>query len=773
MKMKDDTISRKSTRLAFTAICAAALALPLFADPVQINPADYDCSFNVKFAGYRGTTTLADFPVLVRLSAALNKFNYAKCASGGADLRFADSDGNLIPHEIDTWDTDGVSLVWVKVPSFSKGTVIKAYYGYKGAGAQPAVTASQVWANGYLGVWHMGADSNEETQADSTANNKTLSKASASYGDAVIPGVEGVVGKAAEFGKRSDGKGGYIVDDSDDGLVGETAITLELWSYQDGVGTGQRKYLVGKTKGGGYNDDLRSYLFWQKENADFPQTVTRFMVISNSVVVNSDMWPSETVPVGRWNYNAVRHNGETGNVAQFLNDNRIINWTMSKYRNTTLRPLGEGVFGVGNVNQTQAYAFSGMIDEVRVSSVARSDDWLRASYDMIVEDGFATYGVENDWTKFSHKFQVSFGGYAGSGPLTDFPVLVEISESGVSGFRYDDCLKPNGGDIAFADENGVMLDHEVDTWNTNGVSLVWVKIPSLTAATKITAYYGWRYAPIANPTGVWSSGYLGVWHMGGDLRNSEGQAVMEDATGGGSPFAEDGNSVGLASLAQEGVVGGSVLFASGDGKYQGGGMKNVSSRVMLAGASSVTLEIWAWQDNHNPNEASKSAYLMREVTKAGSATTNVYRWCEASNTGNQGKITFHTITVDSVPDGKYTTQDNTKPLAARAEWNYHAAAYDATGGSKVLLNGDVVAANNTGYGSFVPRLSESTLYIGVGSTSSKDELWAGKIDEVRISSVARSTEWLKATYDTVKNNATFTTYGEARANIKGLMLFIR
>ena len=72
----------------FATICVAALAMPLFADPVQIVPGDYAKTFNVSFPGYRGTTTLENFPVLVKLSAELNDFNYSKCADKGGDLRF-------------------------------------------------------------------------------------------------------------------------------------------------------------------------------------------------------------------------------------------------------------------------------------------------------------------------------------------------------------------------------------------------------------------------------------------------------------------------------------------------------------------------------------------------------------------------------------------------------------------------------------------------------------------------------------------------------------
>lgn len=39
--------------------------------------------------------------------------------------------------------------------------------------------------------------------------------------------------------------------------------------------------------------------------------------------------------------------------------------------------------------------------------------------------------------------------------------------------------------------------------------------------------------------------------------------------------------------------------------------------------------------------------------------------------------------------------------------------------------------------------------------------------------VFRSDDWLKATYDTIMNNTTFTTYGTVHENVKGFFLSIR
>ena len=49
----------------------------------------------------------------------------------------------------------------------------------------------------------------------------------------------------------------------------------------------------------------------------------------------------------------------------------------------------------------------------------------------------------------------------------------------------------SGGHGAFPLLCGInQIPHEIDTWNENGVSLVWVKVPLLTSDTEIGAHYG-------------------------------------------------------------------------------------------------------------------------------------------------------------------------------------------------------------------------------------------------------------------------------------------
>ena len=119
------------------AICMAVV-LPAYADAKQAT---------IVLAGYTGTTTLVNFQTLVKLKEGRFGFSYDDyAAKDGSDLWFTDSSGNVIPHEIDTWDASGDSYVWVRVPEVSgTDTKIVMHWGEAKTAAQTAT--ENVWKN--------------------------------------------------------------------------------------------------------------------------------------------------------------------------------------------------------------------------------------------------------------------------------------------------------------------------------------------------------------------------------------------------------------------------------------------------------------------------------------------------------------------------------------------------------------------------------------------------------------------------------------------------
>ena len=159
-------------------------------------------------------------------------------------------------------------------------------------------------------------------------------------------------------------------------------------------------------------------------------------------------------------------------------------------------------------------------------------------------------------TDYAKKIEISLGSTAqtalGASTLTDFPVLVRLS-TGISGFTYADFQQTAGADLVFADAENNALAFEIDTWNDQGESLVWVKVPSLSASSKVYAYYGGS-AYAHTPSDTWSA-YLGVWHFNGhDASGFTPDATANGLTGNSGDFTEISGRVGGAAQGVKGIA---------------------------------------------------------------------------------------------------------------------------------------------------------------------------------------------------------------------------
>ena len=159
-----------------------------------------------------------------------------------------------------------------------------------------------------------------------------------------------------------------------------------------------------------------------------------------------------------------------------------------------------------------------------------------------------------------HKMKVSFSGYSRSETLTNFPALVKFSSSMGNGFAYSQMASLNATDLFFmsADETQP-LPFEIQSWNTNGNSYVWVQVPLLTNNSSVWAYWGdtnlvTSASPFSTNRMAWANGYAGVWHL---ATNGATLSVADSTTN-----SYDG--------ANTGVVGTNGLLNRGSGVLQCG-----------------------------------------------------------------------------------------------------------------------------------------------------------------------------------------------------------
>ena len=181
----------------------------------------------------------------------------------------------------------------------------------------------------------------------------------------------------------------------------------------------------------------------------------------------------------------------------------------------------------------------------------------------------------------------------------------------------------------------------------------------------------------------------------------------------------------------------------------------------LDGFVDYTLEMWTKQESWRVEERNSALMNKREdYSKEFS-----YYWYDSRNGGASGEAVGLLST-----NGVATLYANgNKVLPEAGVWTHQAFVRDTSADRCYsFVSGTNSWAGGTAFGTEPVWAGTAPLEIG-GSHLSYS--FPGQIDEVRISSVARSADWIKATHDTVAVR-NFATYGEAKRIVKGLMIII-
>ena len=205
--------------------------------------------------------------------------------------------------------------------------------------------------------------------------------------------------------------------------------------------------------------------------------------------------------------------------------------------------------GRGNYAGSQR-EFNGTIDEVRISNIARSAAWIKASYesendhllDFGSEESEGDAGWLSGWNK---RVKITIDHNDIDSALSNFPLLIYLSNS--SRYYNDDVShvfdelerNDNRKKIAITTSDEVTQCYvEIEKWD-NGTekAWLWVKVPSLsdTSDTDLYLYYdssqsdNTDYVGDSNSTpaeNVWDNNFKLVTHMEGEAHTS----LLRDST---------------------------------------------------------------------------------------------------------------------------------------------------------------------------------------------------------------------------------------------------
>jgi YD repeat-containing protein len=658
------------------------------------------------------STDQANFPVLISGTfpdlATVANGGHVQNAQGYDIVFTSDSAGqNLLPFEQETYSaTTGAINYWVQVPTVSHttDTIIYMFYG------NASITTDQsnktgVWDANYKGVWHL-SNGTILNSNDSTINaNNGTSKGT------VTPVSGQIDGAASTAGGTNNGIGmsNSITTDT-------SGFTYSFWVKSSGGGTA---ILRGED---GFGNGWSAYVLL---NSNF-----QFAIV-NSSPSQITLTSNSSVSQGTWYHVAAVWTPGSG---MKLYINGVLD-SSNTNTSTTLRSSTKGLqFFIANSTNS---SFNGALDQLEISSVARSGSWIATEYNnqsspstFAVPCAAQTAGSQvTDCllppppSSYSYNSAVTFA--HAEVPNTDqqnFPVLISGTYADFANVTNGGKIQsPQGYDIVFTSDAAGQnrLDHEIDSYNpATGSVAFWVRIPTLshTADTTIYMWYGNSAVLVSqeNKPGVWSNGYAAVYHMG------NGSTLSASDSTGNNPGTV--NNVSGTS----GIIG-------------GGGSFSASSNITAIPASSVsapfTIEEWA-----NPSSTS--------------GTLGLYGSRLPSEYGFDAKLLSGAVSEDIGNGSGWITTGVTSnfPFSANM-WHLFANTVNASA-YQVFADGQLIGS---GTFSGSPLLLNSTHDVLLGETGHSSEGFSGAIDEARVSTVVRSADWFATEYNNQHSPGTFFT----------------
>jgi hypothetical protein len=293
--------------------------------------------------------------------------------------------------------------------------------------------------------------------------------------------------------------------------------------------------------------------------------------------------------------------------------------------------------------------------------------------------------------------------------LVDLPVLVQLDRDTID----LDLVGNPTLDLRFEGDSAsgpVDLPFEVDTWEPGGKSYVWVQVPVIPGGgqAELRLVYGAGAGGHARPEGVWADDFAAVWHLG------------EVGLGSEDPFqiAESANAyVGTASAGryEDGIIGGGRQFVTEEPQR----IDFLDGASLFNGWGSFTFEYWIRADEGGP------------FVDKGDALANG-RVETTSKGGFYMQIDMHFLGNCSLACDAYVGAD-----LPGSEWRYVVYTFDGLE-IRLYVDGEEVGA---GFLDANAMTWPDDAPFGLGSDQSP---FTGALDEVRLSTSARSPEWVRA-----------------------------
>ena len=747
-------------------------------------------------------TTLTNFTILISINST--NLNSSAVQSDGDDIRFTSSDGvTLLNHEIESFSNDitsGSLVAWVRIPTLSSfnDTTIFIYYNAPNA-TSTALYSYTVWDSDYEIIYHMNQTTfDDNSTLDSTSNNRhgtPTSEDTATFGSNDL--VDAIIGKGLDFDGINTTNGNYIdLPDLDSSLFAPT-YTISLWLNFDTL----------------QHNRVYSFLTTNNTHAitmiqHLETGIARFTGSTSFFQINN------TITTNNWSHFTLVQNTTS---ATAYKDGVQIGSNSDTY--TAVNVLRDSAQLGGFILYSSDEYYDGQIDEFRLSSTARSADWIATEYanqkspntfytvsgleasrdptadttpPVITLNGSSTivlqvgatytelgattddnstvriggdtvntnivgnYTVTYDATDTSNnnatqlnrtvivreappitRQQIIINSNQIPSTLYNFTVLISINSPDLN----SSAIQSNGNYTSFTSSDGVtLLNHEIESFSndiTGGNLVAWVRIPTLSSSdnTTIFIYYNVPNVTASSSSSAWDSDYEIIYHMN---QNTFGANSILDSTSnnrhattrytGSSPFDSD-KSVPT-------IIGNGLDF---DGKdaFNKNYLDLPDLESSLFRDTNYTISYWLNFDNDDgpvfidfATANSTNLYTIRTqyyngvyqvyLSQGGSNDTSI---SHDSSSYNDVWV-YYTVVISSLTVTSYANGEN----------------------ATHTVEGDYINPAD------IPRTNNY-----IGHTASHSSYYDGQMDEFRLSSTARSADWITTEYNNQLSPNTFYT----------------
>jgi hypothetical protein len=323
---------------------------------------------------------------------------------------------------------------------------------------------------------------------------------------------------------------------------------------------------------------------------------------------------------------------------------------------------------------------------------------------------------------FNYYSDISVSQASGTQDLTDFPVLVDITQSWLRTIgNGGHVTSSNGYDILFTDNDNARLDHEIESYDPVAGRLVaWVRVPALSSSgpTSIRMLYG-NPAITTDPSTetTWISSYKAIWHLSNNAVN--------DATSFNNDLTNNG------TLDAPGLIEEARSF---DGYNDN--LRAVTTTGFGGNAYNQTISAWG-RYTSSPDETQNIMVLQR----AGSTSAIQMGFREVSGS--------YRVVVWNWGGGPLLWSNF---LPSANEWHYYSYTFDGTTHRLYIDGVEASTSTTAATQGAVPQF----VYLG---SYSGGEYFKGSIDESRYSLTRKTEGWIATEYNNQYSPGTFLSAG--------------